>query len=247
MKLFKNIKFIWTAVINLKYLNQYKKEIKDARQKGDLNREKKNILLATSNWGKNLAKDLDWKLEVTGRENLPEKAPVVYVPNHQGYADIIVLCAALDTIQTGFVAKSTLEKVPFYGEWIKLIRSVLIERDNVRESVKAISRGIELIEQGFSLVIFPEGTRSKGPEMGKFKPGAFKLATKPQVPIIPVTINGTWKGLEKEGCLQPATMHVHIHPAIETAGLEKKEERALPEKVHGIIENKLKELIAESE
>lgn len=246
MKIFGNIRYLFKAVNNLKYLNEYKKEIIDARAKGDLEREKKNILLATSHWGKNFSKDLGWTIDLTGQENLPSEGPVVYVPNHQGYGDIIVLCAVLDTVQTGFVAKSSLEKVPLYGEWIKLIRSVLIERDNVRESVKAISRGMSLIEQGFSLVIFPEGTRSQGPEMGDFKRGAFKLATKPGVPIIPVTVNGTWKAFEKEGRVRPASIQVHIHPAIKTDGLNKQEEKELADRIKDLIQAKLDEFLGKS-
>ena len=71
-------------------------------------------------------------IDVKGRENLPTEGPVVYVCNHQGYADIIALCAALDTIQFGYVAKKELAKVPLYGDWILEVLSVLIERDHPR-------------------------------------------------------------------------------------------------------------------
>ena len=166
----------------------------------------------------------------------------MYVANHQGYADIIVLCAALDTIQMGFVAKQELRKVPFYGNWILAIRSVLIERDNPRESLKAISRGIDNIKQGFSMVIFPEGTRSRGPEMGEFKKGALKLATKPKVPIIPVSIDGSYHCFEETGYMKGGKVRMLIHPAVPTDSLSKEEEHELSDKVEAIIKEGLEKL-----
>lgn len=88
-------------------------------------------------------------------ENLPEHGPVVLVGNHQGYADIFAYCAAFRNFQFAFVAKEDLAKIPFYGKWIRKIRSVFIKRDDPRASLKAISEGIEYIRQGFSLVDLP--------------------------------------------------------------------------------------------
>ena len=132
--------------------------------------------------------------------------------------------------------------MPLYGSWILEVRSVLIERDNPRESVKAISKGINYINDGFSLMIFPEGTRSQGPEMGEFKKGAMKLATKPKVPVIPVSINDSWKCFEEHGKMTGADISIMIHPAIETKDISKEEEKHLSDKVEEIIRNGVLEL-----
>ncbi len=244
MKIIPNIPSFIKLIHCLKYLNQHKKAIEAAKAAGDLEEERKHILSATSCWGPMVFKMFDSKVNVEGLENLPEEGPVVFVGNHQGYADIIAYCAAFKKFQFGFIAKDELAKVPLYGPWIERIRSVFIERDDPRASLKAINKGIEYIEQGFSMVIFPEGTRSKGPEAGEFKRGALKLATKPGVPIIPVSLEGSYKFFETTGKISPAEMTIMVHPPIETKGLDRKEEKALTEKVEKIILDGVKELQA---
>ena len=122
------------------------------------------------------------------------------------------------------------------------IRSVFIERDDPRASLEAIKNGIELIEQGFSLVIYPEGTRSKGPVPGPFMKGSLKLATKPGVPIIPVSMNGTYKMFEQTGIISPATIRIIVHEPIPTAGITRQEERELNDRVEKIVKDGVREL-----
>jgi 1-acyl-sn-glycerol-3-phosphate acyltransferase len=105
--------------------------------------------------------------------------------------------------------------MPFIGTWMVQLNCLFMDRKNVRQSVKAISEGAQLLQNGTSLVIFPEGTRSKGDEMAEFKAGSFKLATKSGVPIIPVTINGSYKIMEQQGFwIKPANVHIEVHPPI---------------------------------
>lgn len=242
MKIFANIPGFIKLIHCLKYLNQHKRDIEAARAAGDLKKERESILAATALWGPTVFKMFDSKLNVDGFENLPDEGPVVFVGNHQGYADIIAYCAAFTKFQFGFIAKDELGKVPLYGPWIERIRSIFIERDDPRASLKAINKGIEYIEQGFSLAIYPEGTRSKGPKMGEFKKGALKLATKPGVPIIPVSLDGTYKFFEETGKITPSEVNIIIHPPIETKGLSRTEEKALTEKVENIIASGVAEL-----
>ena len=176
-----------------------------------------------------------WELKLRWRgEYLPKSGPVVYVSNHQSYADIIVHCAVLDTVQFGFIAKQNLADIPLYGQCIKDIRSVMMNRDDARESLKAIMEAIDLIKKGFSILIFPEGTRSKGHEMAHFKRGSLRLATKPGVPVIPITIDGTYKVYEESGVISPAKVRYIIHPPIETAGMDRKEAADLAERTEEI-------------
>lgn len=235
MKIFANIPGFAKLIHCLKYLNQHKKDIEAAKAAGDFEREREVILKASSLWGAMVFDMFNSKLNVTGLENVPDEGPVVFVGNHQGYADIIAYCAAFKKFQFGFVAKEELAKIPLYGPWIRRIRSVFIERDDPRASLEAINRGIEYIEQGFSLVIFPEGTRSKGPDPGEFRKGSLKLATKPKVPIIPVSLDGSYKFFEENGRITPAEINIMVHPPIETKDLDRKEEKLLLEKVEKII------------
>ncbi len=239
MNIIKNIPGAVKIYANLKHLNKFKSNIKAARKSGDRENERKNILLATSTWGTLLSKSAGMNINVYGRENLPINGPVLYISNHQGYADIVALCSVLDTVQFGFIAKNDLAKVPLYGKWIDMIRSVMINRENPRDAFKAITKGINLIKDGYSMLIFPEGTRSKGGEIGEFKPGATKLATKPKVPIVPITLDGTWKIFEEKGYLTPGDVNILIHPPISTKDLTPDEEKDLSEKVRDIIKQGL--------
>jgi len=243
-KLFKNICFAFWMYFNLRHLRPFHFKIKEYRDSGDYEKEREQILNSTTTWGLGIMKKYKITLNVSGLENTPE-GPVLFVSNHQGYADIPVYCAVFTMKQLGFVAKNSLGKIPVFGEWIRDIRSVFIERDDARSSLKTMEEGAELLKKGFSLVIFPEGRRSRGPEMAEFKKGSLRLATKSGVPIVPVTSNGTYYVYEEKGYVQPgAVVDFHIHPPIETKGLSKAEQNGLAEKVEETIRTKLAELQA---
>ncbi|MBN7773363.1 lysophospholipid acyltransferase family protein [Clostridium aminobutyricum] len=243
MKIIRNIPMAIEFLMALTELERFKNDIYKYRDSGDLEQEKEFIRKATSKWGMRLVKDLDVDLHVIGKENLPEKGPVVFVPNHQGYGDIPVCCAVLDKFQTGFIAKRSLSKLPLYGHWIKHIRSVMIERDDPRDALRAIESGIGLIKQGFSLVVFPEGHRSKGGDVAEFKKGSLRLATKTGVPVVPISINGTYKFFEEKGYMQRHfKVDFLIHPPIETAGLDRAQANALSDTVEDIVRKGLEEL-----
>ena len=141
-------------------------------------------------------------------------------------------------------AKEELGKLPFFGKWIARIRSVFIERDDPRASLNAIKKGIEYINDGFSLVIFPEGTRSRGPDPGPFMKGSTKLATKPGVPIIPISLNGSYRMFEEEGRIRGAKISLMIHEPIETKGMSRDEEKHLSDRVEKIVTDGVRELQA---
>ena len=142
--------------------------------------------------------------------------------------------------QTGFIAKNEFSKVPLLGKWINVIRGLFIKRGDVRESLKIINQGVDLINQGFSLVIFPEGTRSQKHEMADFKPGSFKLASKAKAPVVPVVIDGTYKVFEqKKRVSKGETVRITILPAIDTASLDRKALAALPNQIEEAIKERL--------
>ncbi|MEG0156310.1 MAG: lysophospholipid acyltransferase family protein, partial [Anaerovoracaceae bacterium] len=227
------------AYSSLPELGQYKQAIEKERAEGDYKSEQEYLLKAMSSWGKMILSKVGVTYTVHHKENLPKVGPVVYVCNHQGYADIPVLCAALDQVQFGFIARAGLEKVPFYGAWIDRVRSILIEREDPRSSLKTIGTGITYLQRGFSLLIFPEGTRSQGGPMKEFKKGALKLATKPGVPIVPLTINGTAKIFEETGAITKAHVEIVVHQPISTDKLSRQEEKELSGKIFSIIQGGL--------
>ncbi len=241
MNLFKMIGPAVWLITSLRYLSKFKKAIDHNRKIGNHEEEQKQILNATTSWGPRIVEHFHVDLEVEGLDNIPG-GPVLFVSNHQGYADIVAFCAAIKTKQFGFVAKKVLGEIPLYGKWIARIRSIFIERDDARGTVKVINDGIELLEEGYSLVIFPEGTRSLSEKMGEFKRGSLKLATKAEVPVVPVTLSGSWKVFEEKGYIQRGTkVRVCVHPSIETKGMSKQDGHELAKKVEAIVKNKLEE------
>jgi 1-acyl-sn-glycerol-3-phosphate acyltransferase len=179
------------------------------------------------------------RFHFTGLETIPTDRPVVLVSNHQGSYDIAVFLAFMP-FPHAYLAKVETLKLPMLRTWMKYMRCVFIDRKSLRQTAKAIVDGIEVIKAGQSMVLFPEGTRSKSDHMGEFKPGAFKLATKPGVPVVPVTIQGTYRIMEEnDGRITPADVYITVHPLIETSGMDTEDVAALPNRVHTIIESAL--------
>jgi len=191
-------------------------------------------------WANFCLKRAGTTLEIVGRENLPE-GNCLFISNHQGYLDIPALIAGTGK-PMGFIAKKEILSHKFISYWMKKIHCVFIDRENIKESVKAINKGIDYLKEGYNLAVFPEGTRSKGPTIGEFKKGSLKLATKSGVPIVPVAINGTYKAREanKFCAIKPARVNVAICKPIIYNELSKEEQLNLNETIRGIIEKNIK-------
>ncbi|MCD8301241.1 MAG: 1-acyl-sn-glycerol-3-phosphate acyltransferase [Clostridiales bacterium] len=127
---------------------------------------------------------------VIGHENVPTDRPVLYVANHNSYFDIMITYTFCEN-RTGYIAKDTLEKVPQLNRWMKRLYCLFMNRDDMRQSLQVILDGIELIQKGISVCIFPEGTRGTSEEMLPFKNGSMKIAERTGCPVIPIAISGT--------------------------------------------------------
>ena len=239
MAILRNIPTLIRVLGSISSLDRYSKGILEAREAGDPVKEREVIGEDIKIWANKVADEFSLTIEVENPENIPEQDGCVYIANHQGYADIVALIVALDGRQIGFIAKDSLEKVPYLGKWIKLIRGLFIKRGDNREALKSMREGIDLVKKGYNLAIFPEGTRSRGPKMGKFKAGSFKLATKAKAPIVPVSISGSYKCFEEKGYHQPATIKVMFHPPIETKDLSRQDIMDIEKEIPSTIQNGL--------
>lgn len=176
------------------------------------------------------------KVKVYGKENIPADQATLFVGNHQGNYDIPLLYANIDK-SIAFVSKKELGNIPFVSEWMKIGGSIFLDRENPRSQVKSMQEGVEKLKNGRSLVIFPEGTRSKGNELGEFKSGSMRLAIKSGVPIVPITIKDSYKLFEESGRAKPAEVELHFHKPIETTN--EKDMNELTEKVKKVISSKM--------
>ncbi len=136
-------------------------------------------------------------LKVEGLENIDPKRQYIFIVNHQSNVDIPVLVQALRPFQLRWLAKRELLRVPFLGWAIWAAKHVIIDRADPQDALKSLARAKERLAAGISLVVFPEGTRSRTGALQRFKKGGFLLAVQSQTPIVPITINGS-------GALLPA-------------------------------------------
>jgi 1-acyl-sn-glycerol-3-phosphate acyltransferase len=179
-------------------------------------------------------------LDVKGRENIPDNEGVCFVSNHVGIFDIILALAFIGR-PFGFVAKKELLYAPFVNIWIWLLGGLFIDRKNLKKAHRTIEEGVKRIKNGGGMIIFPEGTRSKGRGLQAFRSGSFKLATQADALIVPVTINGSYELFEKTGLIQKVPLDIIFGEVISTADIPLEEKKqVLSDKVHEIIEEALK-------
>ncbi|MBI5587066.1 MAG: 1-acyl-sn-glycerol-3-phosphate acyltransferase [Deltaproteobacteria bacterium] len=165
------------------------------------------------------------RVAVKGAEKIPKGTPVIFLSNHQGAFDIPALQGALRA-QFRWVAKKSLFKIPFIGWSMYLSGYIGVKRESATESYKSMEKAAAKIRGGTSVMIFPEGTRSDTGELLPMKRGAFVLASKSGVPIVPIAINGTKDILKRGGFwVRPCDVTITIGDPIPTEGVDEKELR----------------------
>lgn len=169
------------------------------------------------------------KVTVKGLENLPE-SNVLLVSNHQSQLDILTVLGYVPK-HVGFIAKIELTMLPVINLWMLFLHCVFIDRKNMKKSARAIDKGVQNLKKGYSMLIFPEGTRSKSHTIGNFKPGALKLGTRSGVPIVPLTIDGTYHIFEESYRIRPANINLTVHPPIYPDKLTEEEKDNLSETI----------------
>lgn len=176
-----------------------------------------------------------WRIRFEGKENIDKKKVYVIVSNHQSAFDI----ALLYRINTHFkwVSKRELVKVPVIGWNLLLNKYILIDRKNAFSSKKLIQEGLKNIKMGSSILIFPEGTRTPDGKVKRFKEGAFLLAQQAQVPILPLTIEGSKGVLPKPGIVNLfQTFTIKVLPEIPYESFKDNSASELTKQVNRLIE-----------
>ncbi len=187
------------------------------------------------------------KLHVDGREHLDRNQAYIFMPNHQSMVDIPVIYVAL-AHQFRWVAKAELFKIPIFGRAMKQCGYISIDRTNRKAAFASLKEAIRKIQQGASVLIFPEGTRSDDGTILSFKKGGFVMAVEAKAKIVPVIITGT-RSIMSKGRLRvtPGDVLVKIHPPIAAGDYERKTVPLLLESVHTIIADGFKTQSEEGE
>jgi 1-acyl-sn-glycerol-3-phosphate acyltransferase len=169
--------------------------------------------------------------------NIDRKKSYIYMSNHQSNFDIPVLLAYLD-VQFRWLAKAELFKIPVFGPAMKKAGYISIDRSNRKSSFHSLKKAADTIRNGASVMIFPEGTRSRDGNIRPFKKGGFILAVDSGAPIVPVILHGTWHIMSRNGLMiRPGTVTMEIEEPIETGSFSRKTKDMLLERVSRIIQD----------
>ena len=180
------------------------------------------------------------KVEVRGRENIDKTISYIFVSNHQGAFDIWAIYGYLNH-NFKWLMKKSLEKIIFVGYACRRSGHVFVDSNSLRSIKDTINSARNQLKDGMSLVIFPEGTRTKTGEMGDFKRGAFMLAGEFRLPVVPPSIQGAFDIMPRDSYFPRSgriilTIHKPILP-----GEKGFNTRALLEECHATIKSDLTE------
>ncbi len=192
-------------------------------------------------WAKSLFIFTFLPYQVECKTKLDSKRQYIFCPNHFSYLDIPTL--GLNPVNSIFVGKSEMEKIPWFGYMYRKLH-ITVNRNSLKSKFNTLQRSMDAIDEGKSLVIYPEGgiITPQPPRLAKFKDGAFRAAIQKQIPIVPVTIPYNWLILpdEKDLLLKPGRIKIIFHEPIETSGMSLTETDSLREKVYQTIDNELR-------
>ncbi len=191
-------------------------------------------------WAKLLFLFVFLPYRVECKSKLDPKKVYIFCANHFSYLDIPAM--GLNPINTVFVGKSEMENVPLFGFMYKKLH-ITVNRESLRSRGETVKRSMQAIDEGKSLVIFPEGgmVTKHAPKMVHFKNGAFRTAIEKQIPIVPVTLPFNWLILPDH---HPVRLHrglikVVFHKPIETKGMTSSDTDELKQKVFEVIDREL--------
>jgi 1-acyl-sn-glycerol-3-phosphate acyltransferase len=182
-------------------------------------------------WGRIQIRTTGTRVTMRGLEYLDPRRSYILVSNHQSFFDIFSLLGYLP-LQFRWIAKAELFRIPLLGWSMSRTGYIAIERDSPKKAYRSMLAAAEKVRNGVSVLIFPEGTRSRDGILQPFKKGVFLIALKSQAPILPVAIRGTRDIMRKNDWrTYPGNVEIRIFPPIETAGFSMDKEAELSERV----------------
>jgi 1-acyl-sn-glycerol-3-phosphate acyltransferase len=182
-----------------------------------------------------------WRLHISGEMISDPRHPYVVVSNHQSLADIPLISNL--PWEMKWMGKKELFKLPIIGWMMSLSGDISVDRKNARSGAQAIIKAQRYLEQKCSVIIFPEGTRTLDGRVRQFTDGAFHLAIRAKVPVLPVVIEGSRDCIPKNSWKfgKPSDIYLKILPPIETASLGIEDVQALRDRVRAAIMEQITE------
>ena len=183
-----------------------------------LNRSRRDAVnLAVTTWGEFGSALAGIEINITGEHYLWEQRPAVFLFNHQSAIDVLIIAKLLRKYFTA-IAKQEIARNPLVGPVFRVADTVFVDRKNQEKAIDALKPVVKTLQDGLSVAIAPEGTRSNTDQLGAFKKGPFHIAMQAQVPIVPIVIHNASDVLPKGGFfIRPSVVHVDVLPPVSTA------------------------------
>jgi 1-acyl-sn-glycerol-3-phosphate acyltransferase len=210
-----------------------------------LRRKRLGLTLARRVWAPVLLLFGPVRLRVEGRERLDPARTYFFAANHQSWVDIPALFVALP-VPLLFLAKRELARIPFLGSYIEAMGMVYVDRADRKKSVRTVDQAVQRLQEGLSILSFPEGTRSPDGRIRPFKTATFASALDAGVPVVPIALEGPARVLPRDGFrARPGTIRVAIGEPIPTAGLTRDDRAELARRAQGEVERLLEQMRGE--
>lgn len=172
------------------------------------------------NWSRTVLRAAGVKVEARGLENVTPGGALIFVSNHQSMFDIWAMFATLP-VSLRFIAKKELSRIPVFAHAMRHAGHVFIDRKDRSQAAEAMRRaGRRMQEEGLSLGLFPEGTRSRDGELGAFKKGTFALAIETQAALVPIVVDGGAEITADAFRLRPRPLLMYCAAPIDLSGLD---------------------------
>ena len=189
-------------------------------------------------WARSILRVSGICVDVQGLAEIDPARSYIFMSNHLSNFDIPVLLAHLP-VQFRWLAKAELFRIPVFGRAMRGAGYISIDRFNRESAFASIRQAAVKIREGASVMIFPEGTRSRDGCLQPFKKGGFVLAVDSKVPVVPLVVQGTQRIMPKGSLLvHPNPVQLTVCPPIETTGFSRETKEQLMENVHRVIGEK---------
>lgn len=222
---------VFTLVPRLLYFQHLTK-------KGEIEKRNRIAYDVIKKWADFTIRTSGQDVKVYGAQKIPRDRPVLFISNHQSYADVPTLLYALRDLDFGFILKSTMAGIPFIKKYLEYMSCVSLNQSDMRQAVGALNLAAEYIDEGKSLLIFPEGKRSFSNTPAEFKNGAFKIVRKTGVTVVPIYLHNVHRGYEgNDFYVGPSDVTVTILDPIETKEMSRTDVQKLNETVYNVIYN----------
>lgn len=175
------------------------------------------------------------RLRLIGKENIPKDKTVVFVCNHQGHMDSMIIQGFINRPK-GFLTIKKFGDTPILRTWMKYMGCVFMDKEDIRQSLRCINQAVDTLNRGHSMVVFPEGKLNEGGETLKFEKGWLRLVKKSGVPVVPITLKNAYNAFSYNGKgMHPAKIECIISKPIDTSNLNKDNEIEFMENLREII------------